>query len=151
MPSIHMPREKSCGIVVFREELPERLYLLLHYEEGHWDFPKGHIEKDETEKEAAFREVFEETGIPELDFELVMGFRERIEYSFMQEGNKVQKEVFFFLGRTGTDKIRLSREHVGFEWLPYDKAIARVTYDNARGVLEKAEAALKEWGAGARD
>ncbi len=75
-----MKSEKSCGIVVFREELPERLYLLLHYEEGHWDFPKGHIEAGETEKEAAFREVYEETGIPEPDFELMMGFRERIEY-----------------------------------------------------------------------
>jgi bis(5'-nucleosidyl)-tetraphosphatase len=151
MPSIHMPKEKSCGIVVFREELPERLYLLLHYEEGHWDFPKGHIEKDETEKEAAFREVYEETGIPEPDFELIMGFRERIEYSFKQGDETVQKEVFFFLGRTGTDAIRLSKEHVEFAWLPYEKARAQVTYDNARAVLEKAEAALKEWGAGARD
>ncbi|MFH0884516.1 MAG: NUDIX domain-containing protein [Candidatus Micrarchaeota archaeon] len=143
-----MPSEKSCGIVVFREELPERLFLLLHYEEGHWDFPKGHIEPGETEKEAAFREVYEETGIPEPDFELVMGFRERIEYSFMRDGKSVQKEVFFFLGRTGTSAIHLSNEHVSFEWLPYEKARSRLTYDTARGVLEKAEDALKEWGAG---
>lgn len=146
-----MPMEKSCGIVVFREELPQRLYLLLHYEEGHWDFPKGHIEKDETEKEAAFREVYEETGIPELDFELVHGFRERIEYSFMQSGRKIDKEVFFFLGRTGTDRITLSREHVGFEWLPYEDAMRRLTYENARGVLERAEHALKGWGISGRE
>jgi 8-oxo-dGTP pyrophosphatase MutT (NUDIX family) len=145
-----MPSEKSCGIVVFREEIPERLYLILHYGEGHWDFPKGHIEPGETEKEAAFREVYEETRIPEPDFELVMGFRERIEYSFMREGETVQKEVFFFLGRTGTSAIRLSREHVGFEWMPYEMARSRLTYDSARGILEKAEDALKEWGAGAK-
>jgi len=145
-----MKSEKSCGIVVFREELPERLYLLLHYEEGHWDFPKGHIEAGETEKEAAFREVYEETGIPEPDFELIMGFRERIDYSFKQGGETIQKEVFFFLGRTGTDAIRLSREHVGYEWLPYMQARARVTYDNARGVLEKAEETLKDWGSATR-
>jgi|WetSurMetagenome_2_1015567.scaffolds.fasta_scaffold199563_2 bis(5'-nucleosidyl)-tetraphosphatase len=146
-----MPPEKSCGIVVFREELPERLYLLLHYEEGHWDFPKGHIERDETEKEAAFREVYEETGIPEPDFELVMGFRECIDYSFMRGDETVEKEVCFFLGRTGTSAIRLSKEHIGFAWLPYESARSRLTYGNARGVLEKAESALKEWGFGTKD
>ncbi|MEW6722749.1 MAG: NUDIX domain-containing protein, partial [Candidatus Micrarchaeota archaeon] len=50
--------EKSCGIILFREG-EKRLYLLLHYEEGHWDFPKGHVEAGESEHEAASREAVE--------------------------------------------------------------------------------------------
>ena len=39
---------------------------------GHWGFPKGHIEKDETEYETALREVKEETNI---DARIIDGFR----------------------------------------------------------------------------
>ncbi|MFZ5500518.1 MAG: NUDIX domain-containing protein, partial [Candidatus Micrarchaeota archaeon] len=56
-----MPDEKSCGIVLFSED-GGRLYLLLHYTAGHWDFPKGHVEADESEAETALRELLEETG-----------------------------------------------------------------------------------------
>lgn len=139
-----MPSEKSCGIVVFREELPERLYLLLHYAHGHWDFPKGHIEPRETEIQAASREALEETGLE--DIELVFGFRKRIEYAYRKGRKTMHKEVFFFLGRTGESTVRLSSEHVGFEWLTYEKALAQLTYDTARGVLRDAQNALAEWG-----
>jgi hypothetical protein len=38
-------RERSAGAIIFREEGEERYYLLLYHPVGHWDFPKGHIEK----------------------------------------------------------------------------------------------------------
>jgi bis(5'-nucleosidyl)-tetraphosphatase len=142
MPDV---QEKSCGIVVFREELPERLYLVLHYEEGHWDFPKGHVEAGEKEEDTAFRELKEETGLS--DVELVLGFREQLDYRYKRGAKGFHKTVFFFLGRTDAEKITLSSEHVGFEWLPYDLALARLTYENARGVLSKAQDALGGWGA----
>lgn len=143
-----MPNEKSCGIVVFREEVAGRLYLLLHYEEGHWDFSKGHVEAGEKEEDTAFRELKEETGL--TDIELVLGFREGISYYYKRGGNTFHKEVYFFLGRTDAREIRLSHEHAGFEWLPYEKALARLTYENARGVLLKAQEHLRGWGECAR-
>ena len=70
--------EKSCGVVLFREEKGEYLFLILHYPGGHWDLPKGHVEEGETEHETANRELLEETGIADLEF--VDGYREEISY-----------------------------------------------------------------------
>ncbi len=139
-----MPTEKSCGAVAFRGDGPARRYLVLHYEEGHWDFPKGHMERGEDEKATARRETREETGLDDLVF--VSGFRERIEYFYKSEGKTMHKEVFFFLARTRTAGVKLSYEHVGFGWLPYDEALAKLTYDNAKSVLRKAHAFLEAAG-----
>ena len=129
-------------MVVFRKQGEARLYLLLHYSEGHWDLPKGHVERGESEEETARREVEEETGIAKLD--ILQTFREVIEYSFRRRGGLVQKEVVYFLGCTGSESVRLSHEHIGFEWLPYQSALRRLTYANARRVLMKAEGSLSE-------
>ena len=52
--------------------------MLLHYTSGHWDFVKGNVEVNETEKETVVRELREETGITDACF--VEEFREKIEY-----------------------------------------------------------------------
>ncbi|MFA6490102.1 MAG: NUDIX domain-containing protein [Candidatus Micrarchaeia archaeon] len=134
--------EKSCGIVVFSEDSGLRRYLILHYEEGHWDLPKGHVEKGETEEETARRETFEETGISELEF--VPDFRKTISYSFKRKGRMVPKEVVFFLAKTSAKEVYLSDEHVGYAWLPYLQAAEKVTYENARLILWEAEDKLSK-------
>ena len=70
--------EKSAGAVIFRKEDDKIYYLLLHYQGGHWDFPKGNIEKGEKLEDTVRREVKEETGIENIKFAL--GFKEAIKY-----------------------------------------------------------------------
>jgi bis(5'-nucleosidyl)-tetraphosphatase len=135
-----MPPEKSCGALIFCEEAGKRLYLLLHYTGTHWDFPKGHVEAGEAEEQTARREIEEETGITSLEF--LPLFRERVSYSFYRAGELVPKHVVFFLAKTNVKEVRLSDEHIGFEWLEYEDAKKRVTYGNAKMLLEKAEAHL---------
>ena len=132
--------EKSCGAIVFSEESGERRYLILHYEEGHWDLPKGHIEEGETEEETTRREIFEETGISELEF--IPGFRKAISYTFKRKGEPVPKEAVFFLAKIHANEVYLSDEHTGYAWLPYKQAAKKVTYDNARQLLKDAEKKL---------
>jgi len=130
-----MPSEKSCGAVIFTHS-PEKRYLLLHYEGGHWDFVKGHVESGETEKETVLRETREEVGITDLSF--LEGFRHRISYYYRRAGQTVYKEVIFYILETNTTSVRLSREHVGFDWLSYDRAYERLTYKNAKETIRKA-------------
>ena len=73
-----MPLERSAGAVIFREERGKSYYLLLHYQSGHWDFPKGHIDKGEKPVDTARRETAEETGL--VDIKLIEGFKEIIKY-----------------------------------------------------------------------
>ena|SRR3989338_6723124 len=131
-----MPVEKSAGAVIFRKEKNIILYLLLHYEAGHWDLAKGHIEKGENEIATIKREVEEETGLKDIAF--IKGFREVIKYYFRVEGKTILKFVTFYLAETETKEIKISKEHRGFLWLPYDKALKQLTFKNAKQILQKA-------------
>jgi 8-oxo-dGTP pyrophosphatase MutT (NUDIX family) len=133
-----LKQEKSAGIIVFRKEGNQLSYLLLHYDSGHWDFPKGHIEKDEDDIKAAKRELEEETGIKEI--KIIEGFREIISYYFKDKNNNlIHKYVMFFIAETSEKKVKLSFEHKGFIWLPFKNAHERVTYKNAEELLKKAD------------
>lgn len=59
--SIYKVIEAAGGLVFNKEK-----ELLAIFRRGHWDLPKGKIEKGETIKEAAVREVQEETGIQQI-------------------------------------------------------------------------------------
>lgn len=130
--------EKSCGIVVFREEEGKRLFLLLHYPNGHWDLAKGHVEEGENELETAHRELSEETGIKNIDF--IEGYREQISYIYRNHKGKISnKEVIFFLASTTESDVKLSHEHHNSIWLPYEEAVEKLTFENAKELLRKAK------------
>jgi len=136
-----MEHEKSCGAVMFRVGNSAK-YLLLHYEAGHWDFVKGHVEEQESEEDTVRREIFEETGLKNKRF--VSDFRERINYFYRRRGRTVSKEVIFYLVEAlGEEPVNISGEHVGYEWLPYREAFERLTYKNAKDTLRKAESHLR--------
>lgn len=132
--------EESAGVVIFRKEEDKLYYLILHYPAGHYEFAKGHIEPGETAKDAALRETVEETTINDLEF---LDFEEKISYYYSKDGKPIQKQVIFFLAQTQTKDVSTSFEHTGFEWLEYEKASKRVTYDNAKKILEKADKFLR--------
>ena len=141
-----MPREKSAGALIFRMENGQPLFLLLHYQSGHWEFAKGHIEEGETDEQTVHREVKEETGITDLT--IIPGFKEYIKYFFrnnyaLKKEDKLKapwifKLVVFYLAQTNAQQIILSDEHIGFAWMPYDEAMRKLTFKNAKNLLKKA-------------
>ena len=136
-------REKSCGAVVFLKN-SEVKFLLLHYEAGHWDFVKGNVEPNESEQETVIREIREETGITDAKF--IEDFKEKIDYFYRRQGVTIHKEVIFFLMETHTETVTISFEHVGYIWLNYQQAKEKLTFKNARDVLQKAHKLMKVQG-----
>ena len=136
-----MKKEKSCGAVIFFDSEKERQYLLLHYSKGHWDFPKGHVEKDESEQETTLREVKEETSLEEVEF--IPGFREQINYFFKQKGELINKDVYFFLLKSKSQDVKISFEHIGFKWFSITEALNQLTFENAKQILRKAHNQLE--------
>jgi len=134
--------EKSVGLVVFRKTRHKRLFLLLKYPAGHWDFVKGHVERGEAEEQTALRELQEETGITQAG--IIDGFRERINYGYTRNRRFVRKQVIFRLARTRQSRVALSYEHVDYAWLDYEKARERLTFANSRNILDKAESVIRE-------
>ena len=131
-----MVKQKSAGIVLFQNFHGTNRFLLLNYPQGHWDFIKGKMEHDETPHETARREAGEETGITDINF--IDGFEESVKYEFRFNNDLIQKTVVFFLAKTNTSKISLSHEHRDFVWLEYEDAMKKVTFDNAKKILAKA-------------
>ena len=131
-----MKNEKSAGAIVFIKE-KEPIYLLLQYEAKHWDFPKGNIEKGETDQETVKREIEEETGIKDVD--IIPNFKEKIQYYFKFKGELINKTVIFYLAKTKTNEVKISFEHIGSIWLTYKEAMEKLTFKNAKEILKKAD------------
>jgi len=125
--------ETSCGIVLVNYGT----ILLLQYPQGHWDFPKGHVEESDDDHHAtAQRELREETGIGEIEF--IPDFVERSEYSYRHKGRKHTKQVYWYLAETERISVTLSHEHQGHMWLDWEQAKEQLTHKETRSVLEKA-------------
>ena len=128
-------QECSAGVIVFRKKKSgDIVFLLLDYGR-YWDFPKGHIEAGEDDRAAALRELEEETGIADVD--LMDDFRHEIVYFFRPPGRGlVRKTVVFFIGEVTSKAVEISHEHVGYQWLRGDEALARLKYPTAKAVMQ---------------
>ena len=128
--------EKSAGAVLYRQTAGGRMYLLLR-NGSRWDFPKGGVEKGESELQTVVREVEEETGLKDL--KIIPGFRKVIEYFYRRDRKNVHKQVTYLLAKTQDEKVKISFEHQGFGWFPFQEALKRASYDNSRITLAEAD------------
>jgi len=130
--------EISAGAVLYLiDENSEIMYLILNYNYGHWDFPKGNMELGETEIDTVFREVSEETGI--VDLQIINGFRQQISYKYRKKSKLVNKAVIYYLAETKSKKVVLSFEHVNFEWQTFEKALQKLSFEYSKRLLRMAK------------
>ncbi len=136
-----MEKERSAGAAIFRRSGKGIEFLLLLHTAGHWDFPKGNIEKGENEKQAARREIMEETGLNDVSF--ADGFRKEIKYFYKRDGKLIDKSVVYFLAETKGRHVTTSWEHKDHIWAPLEQALLLLNFSNSRETLKKAGEYLK--------
>ena len=127
-----MRTEKSCGAVVFRNKNDNiQVLLIRHLNGGHWAFPKGHVEKGETEEQTALREILEETG---LAVELDNRYRQVVSYSPKKD---VVKDVVYFVATASSDAVTVAQEEEISQivWVDMHNAADYVSFDNDKKVL----------------
>jgi len=129
------PVEEAGGIV-FRGDGRGISILLVtaKKEAGHWIFPKGHIEPGESPEVAALRETSEEAGV---EGELVAPAGEPLEFTW----GGTRYRVRYFLIRAGSETPRTDGRTK--EWLPFEEALARLSFDDTRRLLRDARPAME--------
>ncbi len=135
-----MRHEKSCGAIVYRRFHGNiEILLIRHINSGHWSFPKGHVEGDETELETAKREIKEETG---LDVIIDQTFRETVSYSPRRDTQKIV--VYFLALARNYDFVPQEEEIAEIRWVDIVRAARMLTYENDKTIVNKARAAIKQ-------
>lgn len=121
--------EKSCGGIIIKD----KKVLMIRQTKGFIGFPKGHVEKNETEIETAIREIEEETNIRSL---LDKNKRYTIYYS---PKPNTYKEVVYFLGKVVNDKNPKPQKGETEEiiWVDMDKVEEKLSFDNIKEMWQK--------------
>ena len=115
-----MRQLKSCGVICFRRQ-PDLEFLLMEHPHR-FDWPKGHILPDETEKECALREFEEETCIPRVCIQIDPHFRHEATYHPHYRhfgGEVIEKTLVLFLGCLLKDVAVSSTEHRSHRWVKW--------------------------------
>jgi len=132
-----MIRQFSAGAIVFKdgEVLVIKNRSIKDMKISFWGFPKGHLEKGESSKDAALREVKEETGI---EAEILEKIGES-KYVFTQNGEKIFKVVNIFSMKylSGEPKPQLD-EIDEVSWMHPQQALKILSFKNDKELLAKA-------------
>ncbi len=92
--------KKAGGVVINKEGK----ILVVAQRHNTWSLPKGGVEEGETDLEAAQREVYEESGVNELEFVRFLVTYKRYKIGLdKNDDNSELKDITLFLFRTNFD------------------------------------------------
>ncbi|MFC1771248.1 NUDIX domain-containing protein, partial [Candidatus Margulisiibacteriota bacterium] len=98
-----MKKTKSAGGIVINEKGE---ILIVNQNNLSWSLPKGHIDKDENPLTAAKREIYEETGIQQLDLIENLGKYSRYKLSKDNKDDQSEyKTIEMFLFKTNQQTL----------------------------------------------
>lgn len=104
---------------------PATKFLLMKHKHR-WDLPKGHVDPGETDLQTAFRELEEETGIPESEVELDSSFLYQQQYPVPalrytgESARTLTKTLLIYLGYVVEERPIKLTEHPGYQWFDWD-------------------------------
>lgn len=128
-------KHQSYGVIPLRRKEKDWEVLLIQHQAGHWAFPKGHPELNETPKEAAERELQEETGLTVVRYL----FEEPLIESYYFTWNKqlVHKTVTYFIAEV-KGHVRLQEAEVASsQWVPLSQATDLITFKEGQRICQQ--------------
>jgi len=117
----------SAGGVVVGED---GKILIINQRGTSWSLPKGHIEKNEKAVDAAKREIYEESGIKDLDFVKNLGSYQRYKIGINNQDDKTDlKTIEMFLFKTKTKDLKpIDPENPEALWLNKKEVANKLTH-----------------------
>ncbi|HEY1835568.1 MAG TPA: NUDIX domain-containing protein [Candidatus Saccharimonadales bacterium] len=113
-----------------------------------WSLPKGHIEASETARQAAEREIKEETGLDSLAFIEELGSYERFKIAIngIGEDTSDKKHITLFLFTTKEQHLAPEDPHNPEAcWVAPDKVSALLTHSKDKAFFESILATVSEF------
>jgi len=148
-------RERSAGVIPFLGKIgpARRQYLLIHSARvlnprARWEFPKGGIEPGESPRQAASREMMEETGLS--SWRILDAFQESITYQYFRNGLRRIKTVDFFVAEvfdptTIVPTFEHAEDPLGrwYCWSLYDEVQRLLSHSRMRKLFREADSWLR--------
>lgn len=125
----------SMAIVIAKKE--KKLKVLLLNSEGEWVFPKGHVEANETELDAAIRELYQESNVKVYAQESI---GQVDEYKFYFSGENAVKVIKVFAFIINDEREITYNKNEGFidgKWVEVDYALKMLKHNDVKNALEK--------------
>lgn len=126
-------QERCFGIIPLKRLKRDWHVLMVQKSEGHWwGLPKGHAEPGESPKDAAERELFEETGLKVAEWIALPPFVER--YALTRGNRKVNKTVTYYAARVQGRLDVDSFELIEGSWVPLNQAASLASYPEIKEI-----------------
>ena len=129
-------KEEICyGVIPLRKtHIGYEVFLVQHKKGTYWGYPKGHQNPKEAPRDAALRELKEETNLECIkDYDKI--FSE--DYTFTRDNQAIHKIVFYFLMECAGE-IQIQKEEIAdAKWATFEEAKKIFVFKGALSVLKQ--------------
>jgi 8-oxo-dGTP pyrophosphatase MutT (NUDIX family) len=132
------PKEISAGGGIVTKEGKKKLKVLLIFRKGMWDLPKGKLDKGETLRACAGREVMEELGIDDVT---VLDFLDTTTHGYVEGKFYMVKTTYWYHMKVSTEQfVPQAKEKItDVRWHSFPKAKELLTHETLIRLLNRVE------------